>query len=280
MIINHQIIKLQDKIIFQRAVFKPPLKVTQMMNDEACLIYCQNGESKLYGQDQQFTLSNDESILMKCGNFVNHWQITESANPFEAITIHFFPDILKLIFDNHIPDFLKNQNNPRQLLLQKIDSNTIIKSFMQSLSMYFENPTICTQDTIKLKLKEFITLLYNMNSGGIRAILSDLFNPQQVAFKEVITSHLFQDLSLEELAALLNVSLSTFKRRFAQIYDCPPRQYILQKKLDKAALLLSTSKESVSNICYDCGFGDLSNFTKAFTKKYHYSPSAYRKLSV
>lgn len=130
-----------------------------------------------------------------------------------------------------------------------------------------------------MKLRELIALLYNLDRGGVREILSDLFNPHQITFKKVIASHLFHDLSLEDLAILQNLSLSTFKRRFREIYGTAPGKYIIKKRLEHAAELLVTTKLRVSEICYDCGFGDVSNFTKAFSKAYGISPSEYQKNS-
>jgi len=280
MILNYQKIELLEQVVFERVLFRPPLKATETMENEACLIYAMNGNSKMYSQDELEHLSTGESILLKCGSFINQWQPAQTSQNFEAIAIHFYPNVLQMVFDNHIPDYLKNPVNPNQLLFQKIKSNAILQSYMNSLLMYFENPVLFTTDTIKLKLRELITLLYNLDLGGIRKILSDLFNPQQIDFKTVIAQHLFEPLNLEDYAFLLHLSLSTFRRKFQEIYGTSPGKYIQHQRLEKAAQLLTISNQQVSEICFDCGFGDISNFTKAFSKKYGCSPSKFREKNV
>lgn len=280
MILNYQKIELLDKTVFERVKFNPPLKATEIMENEACLIYSLNGSSRMFGGEETETLSSQDSVLMKCGNFINHWQIQEETNPYEAIAIHFYPDIIKFIFENQLPDYLSKPTNDSGRIFQKIKKNEILKSYIYSLLVYFDNPDLFTTDAIKLKLKELISLLYNMNINGIRQILSDLFTPSQVEFKKVISQHIFRDLSLEEYATLLNMSLSSFKRKFKSLYEISPGQYILTKRLEKATQLLSSSSQRVSDVCFACGFSDISNFTKAFSKRYGVPPSQFQNRTL
>ena len=78
--------------------------------------------------------------------------------------------------------------------------------------------------------------------------------------------------------ALPHLSVSTFKRKFKELYHTSPGQYITTKKLEKAAELLSSSSLRIGDVCYDCGFGDVSNFTKAFKAAYGQTPSAYQQM--
>ncbi|MEO1216799.1 MAG: AraC family transcriptional regulator [Bacteroidota bacterium] len=277
MILNYQKIELLEKIVFERVKFNPPLKANEIMQNEACLIYSLNGSSKIVGGEETETLARQDSVLMKCGNFINQWHMKEETTENEAIAIHFYPDVLSLIFENQIPDYLSKSGNNSGKVFHKIEKNEILKSYIDSLLIYFDNPSLFTTDAIKLKLKELISLLYNMNSNGIRELLSNLFNPSHLEFKKVIAKQLFNNLSLEDYAMLLNMSLSTFKRKFKELYNTSPGQYILTKRLERAAQLLGSSNQRISDICYDCGFSDLSNFSKAFSKRYGFSPTEYQK---
>ena len=278
MIIDYFQAELLDKKVYVRTRFKPPLKTIVSMESEACLMYSLNAPAFVYGGDQTEVISEEESALMKCGNYIGTWKATEPDVVYEVITIHFYPEVLKEIYENNIPEYLLKSKNQTKKVFQKIEANTILKSYMDSLLIYFDNPDLFTNDTIKLKLKELIALLYQLDSHGVREILSDLFNPYDLDFKKVVTEHIFHNLSLEELAALLHLSVSTFKRRFKQLYHSSPGQYITTKKLEKAAQLLSSSSLRIGDVCYDCGFGDVSNFTKAFKAAYGQTPSAYQQM--
>jgi len=276
MILEYQKIELLEKTVFERIVFNPPLKASEVMENEACLIFARNGQSRLHGGIQTEELKTDDAVLMKCGNFVNSW-LSNEQQPNEALAIHFYPDVIELIFENQVPHYLLKGGNPDAPLIQKIEQSKILKSYVDGLLLYFENPQLFTRETAIIKLRELIGLLYNLDSHGIRELLADLFTPKKLEFKQVIAKHLFDDLSIDNYAELLNLSTSTFKRKFKEVYDTSPGKYILGKKLEKATLLLRTTDDRIGDIGFVSGFEDVSNFTKVFTKKFGLSPSQYRK---
>jgi AraC-like DNA-binding protein len=136
---------------------------------------------------------------------------------------------------------------------------------------------LVNEEILILKLKEIILLLsQTSNAEAIQIILSQLFSPTTYTFKQIIEAHLFSQLTIEELAQHNNLSVSSFKREFAKLYNDTPANYIKTKKLEKAAELLSVSNKRISDIAFECGFNDLANFTRSFSEKYNISPTKYR----
>ena len=128
-----------------------------------------------------------------------------------------------------------------------------------------------------MKLKEIILLLsQTRNADSVQIILSQLFSPTTFTFKQIVEANLFSQLSVEELAQQTNLSISSFKRDFAKLYNDTPASYIKNRRLEKAAELLLVSNERISEIAFDCGFNDVANFTKSFSEKYHTTPTNYR----
>jgi len=279
-IIKHQHFDLLGKKVLERVIFTPPLKAFGHLENEACFLYAVNGESTLYGGNEKYKLSTNQSVLIKCGSYLYSWHENVSETPNESIVIHLYPDVLKLVYNDNVPNFLKNKKRLNPKHFQKVDSEEVIKNYFNTLLFYFENPELVNEDLTTLKIKELIILLYNFDSHGIRDILHDLFNPHQIDFKEIIYTSLFEDLSVEDIAQLTNLSLSSFKRKFKQTFDESPARYIKLKRLEKAADLLKVSRSRITDICYDCGFNDLGQFSKSFTAKYGYSPTEYRKMHL
>jgi AraC-like DNA-binding protein len=85
------------------------------------------------------------------------------------------------------------------------------------------------------------------------------------------------NLGLEDFARLSHRSLSTFKRDFRKYYNQSPGKWLLQKRLDYSAVLLKNPMLNVSQVAVDCGFEDLSHFSRAFKEKFGISPADYRK---
>ena len=128
-----------------------------------------------------------------------------------------------------------------------------------------------------LKLKEIIILLsQTKNAGAIQMILSQLFSPTVYSFKQIIDANLFSAITIDELADYCNLSLSSFKREFAKLYNDTPANYIKTKRLEKATELLLITNNRITDIAFECGFNDLTNFTKSFHDKYHVTPTNYR----
>lgn len=91
-----------------------------------------------------------------------------------------------------------------------------------------------------------------------------------------------EQLSLPELAREARLSPYHFLRTFQQITGLTPHQYLMRSRLRQAALQLGVQPEPILEIALDSGFGDVSNFNRAFRAEFGTSPREYRRrlLSV
>ena len=148
----------------------------------------------------------------------------------------------------------------------------------ENLRYFLDHPQHISENLLQLKIQELLYILVNTDgSGENKMILNSLFEANEYEFQEVIQTHIYQDLNLEELAFLTQLSLSSFKRKFSQLYGTSPNKYFISKKLEKAQLLLSTTDMQVSEVAYDCGFSDVGYFGKTFKKHYQTTPSEFRE---
>src|SRR5262249_31876683 len=85
------------------------------------------------------------------------------------------------------------------------------------------------------------------------------------------------DVSLNSLACAAGLSPYHFLRAFESVTGVTPHQYILRWRLREAAVRLSADSEKVSDVALDCGFGDVSNFNRAFRTEFGVSPRGFRK---
>ena len=86
-------------------------------------------------------------------------------------------------------------------------------------------------------------------------------------------------LALDRLAELAGLSPYHFLRTFERVTGATPHQYILRTRLRHAALRLTTEPARVLDVALDSGFGDVSNFNRAFRAEFGVSPRAYRRRS-
>ncbi len=88
-------------------------------------------------------------------------------------------------------------------------------------------------------------------------------------------------ISLQEVAALLNKSSASFCRYFKLHTQKTFVQFLNEIRIGVACQKLQERNQSISEICYQCGFSNLSNFNRQFKKIMQLSPSQYlRKRSL
>ncbi len=85
-----------------------------------------------------------------------------------------------------------------------------------------------------------------------------------------------EPLSLHALASAAAMSPYHFLRTFRAVVGMTPHQYVLHRRMHRAAVRLRRSNDAVSAIAFACGFGDLSTFNRRFRRVIGASPSDYR----
>ncbi|MBB6331056.1 AraC-like DNA-binding protein [Chryseobacterium sediminis] len=271
--------ELFGKTLIQKIDMKGPFRYDFPVSEQACFLYVIKGAFQYKTDEYEFDVPANYSLFLNCISSGKHIQNSDLESSCQVVIVTFYPDILKKIYDRELPSLLQrpahivsNQSS------EKINNDFLIQKYVEGLLFYFENPSLINEDILILKLKEIMLLLaQSQNANAIQLILSQLFSPTTYSFKQIIEANLFSQLTIEQLAEKNNLSISSFKREFAKLYDDTPANYIRNKKLEKAAELLLISDERITDIAFDCGFNDLATFTKNFSDKFHVTPSNYRQ---
>ncbi|OJX49935.1 MAG: AraC family transcriptional regulator [Flavobacterium sp. 38-13] len=269
---------LFGKTLLQKIALTAPFKFDFPVTEQACFLYVLQGEFQYQVDTEQINIPANYSLLLNCITSGKQLRNPEPSSTCEIVIVTFYPDILKKIYDRELPTLL---HAPKNIVSnksnEKINNDFLIQKYIEGLLFYFENPSLINEDILVLKLKEIILLLsQTQNAEAVQIILSQLFSPTTYTFKQVIEANLFSQLTIEQLADQNNLSVSSFKREFAKLYNDSPANYIKNKRLEKAAQLLRVSDQRITDIAFDCGFNDLANFTKSFSDKYNVTPTNYR----
>jgi AraC family transcriptional regulator len=91
-----------------------------------------------------------------------------------------------------------------------------------------------------------------------------------------IDAHSARQLDLEAAADEAGLSPFHFLRLFANVLGVTPHQYLVRSRLRRAARLLADDSLAITDIAYDVGFGDLSNFVRTFHRAAGASPRRFR----
>ena len=93
---------------------------------------------------------------------------------------------------------------------------------------------------------------------------------------EYIKQNLYQKIQLKDVADLVNMSESAFSHFFKKRTNSSFSDYITDLRLGHAARLLIETERSISEVCFDSGFNNVSNFNRTFKKKLGFTPSMFR----
>ncbi len=94
--------------------------------------------------------------------------------------------------------------------------------------------------------------------------------------KDLADARYFEPLTVGDLARAAGLSAAHFSREFRRAFGEAPHQYLLTRRLERAAALLRNTDRSVTDICFDVGLTSVGSFITSFRRIYGTSPSTYR----
>jgi AraC-like DNA-binding protein len=94
--------------------------------------------------------------------------------------------------------------------------------------------------------------------------------------KDLADARYFEPLDVPALAKAARLSQAHFSREFRRAFGETPHQYLLTRRLERAAALLRTTDRSVAEICLEVGLTSVGSFTSSFTRTYGMPPTAFR----
>ncbi|MDX6687556.1 MAG: hypothetical protein QOF86_3684 [Baekduia sp.] len=94
--------------------------------------------------------------------------------------------------------------------------------------------------------------------------------------KDLIDARYREALDIEAIAAAAHLSRAHFIRQFRVTFGETPHQYLLTRRLERAAALLRFTDHSVAEICFEVGLRSVGSFTTSFGRAYGRTPTAYR----
>lgn len=221
-------------------------------------------------------------LTLVAGNELEHaWEQGSCVEgDVREITIQFSPDIFP-------PDLLnKSQFSSISKMLSKASHglNFSVRTIMRVYS-YLDTLSSVTEPFNQYL--NFLKILYELSQDEEARILAsssfaraarDKESRRVMKVKQYVNDHYSEDLRLESLASLAGMTPPAFSRFFKMRTGRTLSDYIIDIRLGNAARLLVDTTQNVSEICYSCGFNNLSNFNRIFKAKRGYTPRDFRAL--
>ena len=199
-----------------------------------------------------------------------------SANGQYRSLLFFFDDeVLRSLWLKHMDTFQKVATKAEALALPY---DQYLLQFRSSLELLCggKAPSMAL---LTAKLEEFLLYVLQRRPQQLIALLNNSKSKTEVGFRNVVQNNLFSNLSIEELAFLCNMSVSTFKRHFHKFYETSPSRFIQEQRMKMAGQLLQ-KKKLPSEVYNLVGYDSYSNFARAFKQYHQMSPRQYLNMNV
>lgn len=154
------------------------------------------------------------------------------------------------------------------------------------MNVYSKLVKLTQQEVGFYRVITFLEILYDLSQSKARHRLanSNFTRQEQTSdsrrvrrVQAHIEAHFREPLPLDELAQLVAMTPSSFSRFFKQRTGVNISDYITDCRLGHAMRRLVDTTESVSEICFGCGFNNISNFNRIFKRKKGITPKEFRE---
>ncbi len=250
-------------------------------HDDFELNFVQNGKGvrRTVGDSSEI-LDNYDLVLITSGDLEHVWEQNDcKSDSIREITIQFSSDLIsnKLLDRNQFSSIKNMLEMAKRGLAFPITSIMKVYPILDKLS---------SESKGFFAVLEFMKLLYELSVTvkDAHILSSSSFVSLQVGsdsrrvdkVQDYIFKNYTHEIRLSELSDMVGMTPVSFSRFFKLRTGKTLSDYIIDIRLGHAARKLIDTTTSVSEICYDCGFNNISNFNRIFKKKKKCSPKEFR----
>ncbi len=279
--INREITPLQENdcfMIFDRQIKSFTYPVHFHPEFEINFIVNAGGGRRIVG-DHIGTINKFELVMVGPDLFHGWENPNNYTHSPHQITIQFSSNL----FDNKL--LQKKIFRPIDILLKNAQRGILFSNETSELlkKQFFDLPK-------KRGFESYIafqSLLYELAVSPNQSYLTnlsfqenkDIFNSDKIekVYNYVRKNHNHK-IMLNEVASLLNMSIVSFSRLIKQRTGKSFVDFVNEIRLGYATRMIIETNKSISEICYECGFNNISNFNRTFKKRQNFTPSQFRNF--
>jgi len=238
--------------------------------EHSVLVLQVSGQFTMESATQKISMRRGGVLLIRKNQVAQLTKAPLDGEDYQTIIIRLPEDLLRKIALEEQIEIRQKYTGESNVL---IPPNEYLQGYFQSVMPYVRNPQ--EQMTVALgilKVREAVQLLLH-TMPQLKQFLFDFSEPYKIDLEKFMLGNYHYNVSVEKFAQLTGRSLAGFKRDFQKIFDMPPRQWLLEKRLIEARHLIEKKNRKPSAIYLDLGFESLSHFSHSFKKKFGKAPT-------
>ncbi|MFR9545395.1 MAG: AraC family transcriptional regulator [Rikenellaceae bacterium] len=231
--------------------------------------------------DSVETITDYDLVLICSENLEHTWSQGEcQSESIREITIQFSNDMFPeaLISRNQFDSIRKMLDRAQQGLAFSLPSIMKVYSRINSIS---EQPAGFDRFLYVFKLLHELSVCTDcrtLSNKSFAQVERDVDSRRVTKIYSYINAHYSENITLETMAGIVKMTPPAFSRFFKLRTGRNLSDYITDIRLGAASRMLIDTTTSISEICYDCGFNNISNFNRIFKKRKNVTPKEFRNI--
>ncbi len=237
-----------------------------------------SGEKTMQFAEKTVHIRDDEFHFLSASNCLVSMNLS-AKQAFRSILIFFDQKVLTAFYLKYNTRINKTRASgskapaPSPYLAFKKDPFT--RNFIESLSLLIQTNGNLSPEISLVKFEELMLYLLEKYPSQLLSFqTAGSGHPGDLALQKAVETNIVNNISIEDLAFLCNMSFSTFKRRFIKLYGMPPNEWFIWQRMKLAKELLHHEKPS--EVYYKVGYESHSSFSQAFKKSFGKTPREFQ----
>lgn len=223
-----------------------------------------SGETHVFHDQDSTVIKENTVVLVKKNQLIRTIKYPSKSGEYKFLSITLDEETLQqYALENKI--VVKSGYEGKQQLF--FEPSDFLHSYFISLAPYINKTKEATPRLADLKIREAIELLLQSNPD-FKYILFDFTRPYKINLEEFMNHNYMFNVPIESFARLTGRSVSAFKRDFAKTFNCAPKQWLREKRLEEAYYLIKHKQQKPADFYLDLGFENLSHFYSSFKRKF------------
>lgn len=259
---------------------KPARAFTYTQVQSRFLVWCESGRGTLKINNVPIKMTPGKVVFAPWNHSIS-W-MTDTWEPFITGCIHIIPDMQG---ENPIcygPFHAAEPENPeffnrRNEIVEGLEETTVFEISLDHPLLNLGRYVItrfsseCPEFMLRAFPRQLLYELYMLKAGEEKVVT----NPMQRMF-DTIEHYLEDKIDMKMLMSVSSLSQPTIYRLFKKKLDCTPREYIVARRMERAAELLRKTGLPIQVIARRLQFANQFYFSKCFKEHFYISPRAYR----
>lgn len=229
--------------------------------------------------DSVETTSEYDLVLITGSDLEHCWEQGDCRSPdIREVTIqfssHFFDSLINTNQFDRVKEMLNRAKNGLCFPLSAIMK---VYALIDTLSEKQGFHAVISFLTLLYELSFFTEKARTLSSSSFAKIEVQVNSRRVQKVQHYINAHYQEEIRLNDLAEMVGMTDVAFSRFFKLRTGKSLSDYIIDIRLGYATRLLVDSTMTIAEICYECGFNNLSNFNRIFKKKKNCSPKEFRE---